>query len=296
MIKRTLYFGNPAYLAVRHDQLLIDRPDHIDKATVPIEDIGVVLLDNPRITVTQTVLRRLLESNVALISCDDRHLPQGLLLPMEGHSAQTAVQRYQMEASIPLKKRLWQQTVISKIRNQAEVLRHCGKDFRRLRVHERRVESGDPKNVEGQAASWYWKILFRDFVRDRYGGGVNDLLNYGYAILRAMTARALVGSGLMPTLGIFHSNKYNAFGLADDIMEPYRPFVDLLVVDMLKEIEDDELELSKPIKAKLLSLATLDAKFGRVKRPLMTGMSITSASLAECYKGTKRKIIYPEFV
>lgn len=292
MIRRTLYFGTPAYLSVWNDQLKAVFPDSGEERTVPLEDIGVVLLDNPRLTVTQPVLARLLEHKVAVITCDDKHMPTGLMLPMEGHSVQTEVQRHQLAASVPLNKRLWQQTVEKKIRNQRAVLERLGKDGRRLAILEKRVSSGDEHNVEGQAAAWYWKILFDNFSRGRYGLWPNQLLNYGYAVLRAIIARALVSSGLLPQIGMFHSNKYNAFGLADDVMEPYRPFVDLLVWEVLQDYEGEE-RLNRPLKAKILAIATRDGMFGKHKRPLLIGASITSASLTACYAGEKRKIIYP---
>jgi len=211
MIKRTLYFGNPAYLSVELSQLVIKKPDTLDKILIPIEDIGILILDHQRITITHEVIRRLQENKAAIISCDKQHMPQSLLLPLEGNYTQSEVQRFQIEASIPLKKQLWQQTVTAKIKNQKLLLYKLGLDYKRLEVLEQRVNSGDTTNVEGQAAAYYWSHLFEDFNRDRYGSYPNNLLNYGYAILRSMMARALTSSGLLPTLGIFHKNKYNAF-------------------------------------------------------------------------------------
>lgn len=292
MIKRTIYFGNPAYLRVKDEQLVVFFPETEEEKTAAIEDIGVVLLDHPRITLTQTVLTKLLANKAIVINCDEKHMPSGLMLPMEGHSVQTEVQRYQLAASVPLIKRLWQQTIEAKIRNQRLVLEYLDKDGRRLAVLEKRVLSGDEKNAEGQAAAWYWKNLFDDFTRGRYGDWPNELLNYGYAVLRAIIARALVSSGLLPQIGIFHSNKYNAFGLADDIMEPFRPFVDLIVYEIFHHYQGEE-KLTKTIKAQLLSIATKDGQFGKLQRPLFIGASITSASLVACFTGEKRKIIYP---
>jgi len=299
MIKRTLYFGNPAYLHKNLMQLKVVNPtDDSELGSVPLEDIGVVLLDHPQITLTHALMAALLERNVALISCDEKHLPVGLMLPLDGHTIQTERFRSQIEASEPLRKNLWAQTVKAKIENQAEVLRRAGIDNKRLKALIPLIQSGDPDNVEGRAASVYWKLLFEDlpFVRDRFGTMPNAHLNYGYAILRAIVARALVGSGLLPTLGIHHSNKYNAYCLADDVMEPYRPFVDWMVYNMLQNEEITDDEIRKEHKVKLLGIATVDVQLDKKKSPLMVGMPRTSNSLVECFDGSRRKIIYPEFL
>jgi len=263
-----------------------------------LEDIGVVLLDHPQITLTHALMAALLERNVALISCDEKHLPVGLMLPLDGNTIQTERFRSQIDASEPLKKNLWAQTVKAKIENQAKVLQLAGIDNKRLLALLPLIQSGDPDNVEGRAASVYWKLLFEDlpFVRDRFGLMPNAHLNYGYAILRAIVARALVGSGLLPTLGIHHSNKYNAYCLADDVMEPYRPFVDWMVYNMLQNEEITGDDISKEHKAKLLGIATVDVQIDGKKSPLMVGLPRTTNSLVECFDGSRRKIIYPEFL
>lgn len=299
MIKRTLYFGNPAYLHKNLMQLKVINPvDNVELGSIPLEDIGVVLLDHPQITITHALMAALIERNVALISCDEKHLPVGLMLPLDGNTIQTERFRSQIDASEPLKKNLWAQTVKAKIENQAKVLDLAGIDNKRLLALLPLIQSGDADNVEGRAASVYWKLLFEDipFVRDRFGTMPNAHLNYGYAILRAVVARALVGSGLLPTLGIHHSNKYNAYCLADDVMEPYRPFCDWMVYQMVmnEEIADDE--ISRTHKAKLLSVASIDVLIDGKKSPLMVGLPRTSNSLVECFAGSRRKIIYPEFL
>lgn len=299
MIKRTLYFGNPAYLHKSQMQLKVIKPDDNSiLGTIPIEDIGVVVLDNPQITITQALLAALIERNTAVISCDDKHMPAGLVLPLDGNSIQTERFREQIDATEPLKKNLWAQTVKAKIANQAKVLKLAGAENKRLEALLPQIQSGDPDNIEGRAASVYWKLLFEDlpFVRDRYGTMPNAHLNYCYAVLRAIVARSLVGSGLLPTFGIHHSNRYNAYCLADDIMEPYRPFCDWMVFNMLKrkEILDDD--ITKDHKARLLTIASVDIEIDKKKSPLMVGMARTTSSLAECYSGVRRKIVYPEFV
>ena len=293
MIKRTLYLGNPAYIKVKNAQLVIVMKTPVDKEIIrPIEDIGVILLDNNQITITHYAIKALMKNKVALISCDDHHMPASLMLPLEGHTQQSEKYRFQIDASVPLKKKLWKQTVTAKIENQKRVLEKLDKPADRLKVLLGRVQSGDSENIEAQAAAYYWPTLLEDFIRDRYGEPPNNLLNYGYAIVRSMIARSLVSSGLLPTLGIHHKNKYNAYCLADDIMEPYRPFIDLICHDMFIN-KGMESFLSKSSKAQLLSIATVDGQFGLNKRPLMVGMTYTTASLAACFQGEKRKINYP---
>ena len=286
MIKRTLYFGNPAYLSYKMKQLVIrlvaNDPDEYSEQirTVPVEDIGVVVVDNQQVTFTSGLMAALLEENVALVTCDSKHIPTGLMLSLQGHSSQNQRFRNQLEASLPLKKQLWQQTVECKIRNQAAVLKYVsGEDAKNMLAWAGSVKSGDSENMEGRAAAYYWKNVFEvRFVRDQFGEYPNNLLNYGYAILRAIVARALVASGMLPLLGIHHHNKYNDYCLADDIMEPYRPFVDRLVLNVMDEYPDDK-ELNKNIKARLLTIPVLDVNIDGHKSPLMVAVSTTTASL-----------------
>ena len=309
MIKCTLYFGNPAYLSTCNNQLMIKLPEVEKNDTVPesfkkqavvsrpIEDIGVVVLDNKQITITSGALEALLENNCAVISCDSKSMPVGLMLPLCGNTTQNERFRDQLDASLPLKKQLWQQTIKMKIENQASVLSDStGAEVRNMRVWANDVKSGYPDNLEARAAAYYWKNLFygiKDFTRERDGIPPNNLLNYGYAILRAVVARGLVSSGMLPTLGIHHHNRYNAYCLADDIMEPYRPYVDELVVDIIKNGEDIT-ELSRDIKAKLLNIPVLDVNINGRRSPLMIAVGQTTASLYKCFSGGLRRISYPE--
>ena len=308
MIKRTLYFGNPAYLSVRLAQLEIRLPEVEKNDTlsdlfkdsavkqVPIEDIGVVVLDNKRITITQGALGALLDNNVAVITCDEHRMPSGLMLPLSGNTTQSERFRHQIDASLPLKKQLWQQTIQAKITNQSAVLKSCRNlECGNLEAWVKQVKSGDTDNLEGRAAAFYWQNLFGNiegFRRDREGIPPNNLLNYGYAILRAVVARSLVGSGLIPTLGIHHHNRYNAYCLADDIMEPYRPYVDKLVAEIVGSGVDVS-ELTTEIKSSLLSIPVHDVVINGKRSPLMIGVGITTASLYKCYSGEIRKIAYP---
>ena len=306
MIKKNLYFGNPIYLSLRNAQLVLRKPD-ADKLeesfkqeaerTIPIEDIGVVVLDNRRITITTGAMEALLGNNCAIITCYSTNLPVGLMLPLSGNSTQSERFRNQIDASLPLKKQLWQQTIRQKILNQATVLnKNTGAIVKNMQVWANEVKSGDPDNLEARAATYYWRYLFPtlpNFVRGREGDPPNNLLNYGYAILRACVARVLVGSGLLPTLGIHHHNRYNAYCLADDIMEPYRPFVDDLVINIMQEYPDYS-ELTRSIKAALLTIPSLDVMLDGKRSPLMIAVGQTTASLAKCFNGELRKIAYPE--
>ena len=309
MIKKTLYFGNPAYLSLRDAQLVIKLPEVVkndsfpesfkkeSEVTKPIEDIGVIVLDNKQITLTTGVLDCLLDNNCAVITCDNKSMPVGLMLPLSGNTTQNERFRYQIDASLPLKKQLWQQTIKTKIENQATVLKKCtGKEVRCMNVWASDVKSGDSENMEARAAAYYWKNLFGHidgFNRDREGIPPNNLLNYGYAILRAVVARSLVGSGLLPTLGIHHHNRYNAYCLADDIMEPYRPFVDDLVFKIVTSGVDYE-KLDIKLKTELLAIPTLDVIIAGKRSPLMIAVGQTTASLYKCFSGESRKISYPE--
>ena len=297
MIKQTLYFGNPAYLSLKDRQLVIRLPDKDQSVTRPIEDIGVVIIDNKQITLTSGLIEALLGNNCALITCDSSHLPVGLMLPLCGNTTQSERFRHQLSASLPLKKQLWQQTISQKIANQAQVLKECfGVEVGNMLSWSKNVKSGDSDNLEARAAAYYWRNMFDDedvFIRDREGEPPNNLLNYGYAILRAIVARGLVSSGLLPTLGIHHHNRYNAYCLADDIMEPYRPYVDELVVNIRKEFDNTDF-LDKEIKKRLLSIPTIEVRINNHRRPLMVAVTETTASLYKCFSGELRKIAYPE--
>ena len=312
MIKRTLCFTNPAYLSLKDRQMVIrlpeveksDMPDVLKQEsvrTIPVEDIGVVVLDNRQITLTHGLLEALLENNCSIVTCDSRSMPVGLMLPLCGNTVQSERFRDQLDASVPLKKQLWQQTVKAKIDNQAAVLAACaGTETGCMRRWSADVRSGDPDNLEGRTAAYYWKSLFAgvpglsSFTRDRQGIPPNNLLNYGYAILRAVIARSLVSSGLLPTLGIHHHNRYNAYCLADDVMEPYRPLVDSLVFDIVNEYSGDTPDdITKELKMRLLSIPVTDVKIGGKRSPLMVAATQTTASLYKCFTGEARRIAYP---
>lgn len=296
MLKRTLYFGNPVYLHIKDKQLKVVEPEyHTEKASIPIEDIACIILDHPQLTFTYSIISELIDQNVAIVNCDKNHMPSGLMLPLNGNHVQSERFRMQIGASEPLKKLLWAQTIKAKIENQARLLRHYRFDDKKLIALIPQIKSGDTDNIEGRAASIYWKILFKNFnfTRDRYGVPPNSYLNYSYAILRAIVARALVGSGLLPTLGIFHRNKYNAYCLSDDIMEPYRPICDSIVYDLYITGQITSEVIPKDHKAQLISVINRDVFIDKKLSPMLVAVSRTTNSLYECFEGNRRKIIFP---
>lgn len=295
MLKRTLFFSTPYHLSLKNAQIVARSQDMPDvQKTIPIEDVGFIVLENQQTIITLPLLSALSENNVAVIFCGSNYMPTSMLMNLDSNHTQGESFRYQIDASEPLKKNLWKQIVEAKIRNQAALLSKLGKDGDKLRPLYMNVKSGDADNREGMAARVYWSELFgADFTRERGGDTPNSLLNYGYTILRAATARSLMGSGLMPAFGLFHKNRYNSFPLADDVMEPYRPFVDEIVFDLYANGEDN---LTKEVKAQILRLLVTDTVFGKVRRPLDIGLTMTTASLSKCFAGTQKKISYPQLV
>lgn len=310
MIKRTLYFGNPAYLSLKSRQLVIKKPSANDLPpldydnpkeytdaikTIPIEDIGLIVLDCQQIILSSALLTALLDNNCAVVTCDQKHLPTGLLLTLYGNTVQTERHHQQLEASLPLKKQLWQQTIQAKIKNQAAVLKTIPEvETGNMTAWAQAVKSGDSDNLEGRAAAYYWKSIFVDnpkFTRED-DDITNAMLNYGYAIIRALVARAIVGAGLMPTIGIHHHNRYDAYCLADDLMEPYRPYVDRIVLNAVNEGKLPE-ELDTMTKKVFLELPTKEVIIDGSRRPLMLAVSQTVNSLQKCFAGEIRKLTFP---
>jgi len=290
MIKQTLFFTNPVSLSLKLGQLVIKFKDIEETVTRPIEDIGVIVIENQQVHTTVPLLNALADNNTAVIFCDDRCMPKTMLMPLEANTTQQESYRYQVEASLPVKKRIWKEIIESKIRNQAAVLNLKGRDGNVLKPYYSNVLSGDSDNREGAAARIYWQQLFgSDFSRDRSGVMPNPLLNYGYAILRAATARSLLGSGLFPAFGLFHRNRYNAFPLADDVMEPYRPFVDIAVSELYGSVASLTME-AKWFLAKVL---VCDVEMCGQMRPLQVALSSTTASLVRALKDKSEHIVYP---
>ncbi|MCG8182610.1 type II CRISPR-associated endonuclease Cas1 [Tenacibaculum piscium] len=291
MLKRTLFFGNKCSLTTKNEQLVIKTIAR--EISVPIQDIGFVVIENQETYISIPTLSKLSTNNVSVIFCNNKHMPQSMLLNLDNHHIQHEHFKNQVNASEPLKKQLWQQVVKAKILNQEAVLSNITSKKTPLKEYASSVLSGDSDNREAVAAAYYWKHLFDfNFKRERYGCYPNLFLNYGYTILRAAVARALSGSGLLNTLGIHHRNKYNAFCLADDIMEPYRPLIDMKVLEIIKEYYEHD--LITPIKAELLKTLTQTVYFEDKKSPLMVGLTSTTNSLQQCFSGKTRKLIYPK--
>ncbi len=292
MLKRALFFSTPFCLSLKNNQMIINTKEMPEmQKSVPIEDIGFVILEHQQTNITLPLLNALSDNNVAVIFCGNDFMPNAMLMNLDSNKTQGESYRAQVEASEPLKKGLWKQVVEAKIRNQAALLNKLGKDGDKLKPYYMNVKSGDADNREGIAAKIYWNELFgAEFIRSREGLEPNNMLNYGYTLLRAAVARSLMGSGLFPAFGIFHRNRYNAFPLADDIMEPYRPYVDEIVFDLYA---NGERELTKDVKTRLLRMLFVDTSFGKLTRPLDVGLTMTSASLAKCFNGIQKKIVYP---
>lgn len=300
MIKKTLYFENQAYISLWNQQLKVQGKNLLNEEysrTIPVEDIGLVILDHAQITLTHGIINALIQNNACIIHCDEKHLPNGLMLPLADNDTFTEKVRIQIEASEPLKKQLWRQTVATKIFNQSRTLQILGLPYKEVERLYKQVSSGDQENLEGHAAALYWSALLKPYAvnRGRYEEGPNFLFNYGYAVLRAVIARNLVGSGCLPVIGIHHRNKYNAYCLADDIMEPFRPIVDLYIMQKLLSGDMAVGEnLTKENKIALLNIPVIDITIDKKKSPLMVGAQRTTSSLVKCFSGELRKIQYPE--
>lgn len=296
MLKRTLMFTNPMRLMLKQQQIVIwDKEQEADSplATVPIEDVGIVVVENQRVSISIPLLNALADANVMVVFCDAKGMPKSLLSNMDSNDCQCEILNLQIACGEVLKKQLWKQLVEAKIRNQAALLSKLNKEGELLKPYYNNVKSGDADNREGAAAHLYWQMLFgKGFVRDREWPGVNTLLNYGYTILRAATARAIVSSGLLPAIGLFHHNRSNAFPLADDLMEPFRPYVDEVVYQLA---ESDNLELNKETKAQLIQVLYADTQFNKVLRPLSVGLTMTTASLVKCLEKEATKLSLPRF-
>ena len=296
MIRKTIEFSTPGTrLSVAHRQLVIERPD-LPKATLPIEDLGVVIVDDTRATYTQSVFLSLLEAGATVLVTGRDHLPAGMMLPLDAHHVQTERHRAQVETSAPVRKRAWQTIVRAKIVQQAAVLSHFTGSHGGLVPMARRVRSGDPDNLEAQAAQRYWPRLFgKTFRRDRDAEGVNALLNYGYAVVRAAVARAVVAAGLIPSLGVHHRHRNNPFCLADDLLEPFRPYVDWRVRQMAGDGAESAPDLSeRETRAELLSLLNETVHVGGRREPLLLALHTSAASLCRTLTGGDRTLALPE--
>ena len=293
MIKRTIDISQPAYIHVKSRQLIIEH-QRTEIGRCSIEDLGILILQHPQTTISLSAVSMCQQNNVAIVFCDHRHLPVSVLLPLwEGNSLHSKIQKQQLKSTVPVRKRLWQQIVKQKIAEQMYTLQQVGCKVTSLQRLVNKVRSGDPDNCEAQAACYYWKSLMgKDFRRDPDDDGVNSLLNYGYAIMRAMIARALVGSGLDPTLGLHHKNQYNSFCLADDVMEPFRSWVDFKVVEHTRELGHTEID--KSAKQCLLGMLAEDVIYQGRKMPLMVASHSITSVLKQAISGEVKDLVYPK--
>jgi len=284
----------PARLNVRNSCLVIARRGE-PETTIPLGEVAVLLLAQPQVVLTEAVLAGLAAAGGMLVPCDAKHMPAGMLLPLEAHFTQGERFALQAQASLPVRKRLWQSVVKTKIRAQARVLTELNGHDSGLSELLPRVRSGDPANVEAEASRRYWPALFADprFRRDRYGDNQNRLLNYGYAVLRAIVARAVCAAGLHPCLGLHHHNRYDAFALADDLMEPFRPMVDRVTAAYCHKYGADAL-LDKAAKAALIGALMRRLDVGGESRTLFDVAQRTAASLAAVFAGERRTLVLPE--
>jgi len=286
--------SEPAHLSVR-DGLLVVRQHDKGETTIPFEEVAVLVVSHRQVAYTHSVFAELAKHGGVFVACDERHIPVGLLSPLEGHHLQAERFARQADASTPLKKRLWQQVVRAKVSAQGNLLQALHQNDHGLIAMASRVKSGDSDNIEGQAARRYWPVLFGDasFKRDHEREDQNKLLNYGYSVLRAMTARAVCASGLHPTLGLHHHNRYDAYCLADDLMEPYRPVVDAIVAVLVLQRGSD-IQLDREIKRELLNALGGRVKMGNEERTIFDALGKTCASLAKAYEGKTQKLLLPQ--
>ena len=281
------------FLHVTRGLLLVER-EGVELGRIALDDIGAVIVHAHGARWSNTVFTRLAERCVPIVICGTNHAPVSLVWPLEGHHMQGARMRAQLAASRPLQKRLWRQVIVAKIRMQGAALALNGQRDGAFDALAKKVRSGDPDNIEAQAARRYWRLMFgRDFTRDRSAGGINGLLNYGYTVLRAIVSRAICASGLHPTLGIFHANRANAFALADDLMEPYRPLVDQLVKTL---VEDGHIEVTSETKARLATLSTLDLNQGGSLSPLGLHVQRLAHSLAQSFETGEPLLALPDSI
>jgi CRISPR-associated protein Cas1 len=288
---RILELGTPGTrLSVANNQLVVDRPD-MGRATIPIEDLASVIVHDRRATYTHAVFVAVLAAGANIVLCGDDHLPIAVVLPFCGHHAQTARHHAQIGVSLPTRKKLWQHLVKSKIRQQAAVLLYFEGHDAGLRPLGARVKTGDPDNIEAQAARRYWPVLFgADFRRDRAEDGINALLNYGYAIVRATVARAVVAAGLMTSFGVHHHRHDNPFCLVDDLFEPYRPYVDWHIRRFVESTAAGcSLSLDdRGVRAEILSLLSATLKIGDATHQLAEAVQISAASLCDVFLGKEK--------
>ncbi len=295
MIKKIIEISQArTHLSIRYGQLVLKREGE-QISSIPCEDVGVLLVDHRGITYTHSVFTELLKNGAAIVLCGENHHPSGMFLPIESNSVQTERYRNQIEAKEPVKKRLWQQIIRVKIRHQAKLVKEDEVTYRALKILAKKVRSGDPDNIEARVSKKFWNSFFEDesFRRDINGPSPNNMLNYGYMVMRAAVARAICSAGLLPSLGLHHRNRYNAFCLADDVLEPFRGFVEARVKQLYEGGEGTE-DLGQYVKARLLDVLYEEVNIAGFKGPLMVGLHRTAASLYRVFAGEQEKIELPK--
>jgi len=285
MAKQTLVFESPKELSLKDNMIVIKDRDTEEMTLRSLEDIRLIMIDNHSVRITVPLISRLSKLNIGVVFCDEKHMPTAMLMDLESNSLQSKRFRYQLSASKPTNKQIWKQIVEAKIRNQSLLLEKKGFGKVLLAVYYNNVKSGDTTNREGVAAKVYWsKLMGKGVIRDRYGLPPNSLLNYGYALLRSMMARCIMNAGLLPTIGIFHHNSYDAFPLADDLMEPYRPYVDYKVTSLM---EEGLVDVCRESKKQLLEMFYQDIP--------ANAMAMSASTLAGIYEGNGKIIVFPDF-
>jgi len=295
MIEKILDFSQePVSLKIKYQQLVIIKDNHPD-ITIPINEIAVIIASHPQISYTNAVLASLAENGGIFIICDKKYLPIAMTLPLQSHYIQTQRFLLQANVSLPTRKQLWKQIVQAKVKNQGKLLYKLYGNDQGLLKMAHRVRSGDQDNIEAQASRRYWTTLFNDpsFKRNPQKQDQNRFLNYGYAVLRAIVSRAICSAGLHPSLGLHHHNQYNPFCLADDLMEPFRPFIDRAVVELLKKYPEDH-PLDPELKKQILSAITEKININQEKRTIFDSATKTANSLVKVYEGKEKKLILPE--
>lgn len=295
MLKRTIYISTDLKVSVKNAQLILaDKSNGVEVSKIPIEDMAFLIIDNKLVNITIPALNELVENNVGVLICNEKGMPNMMVSPLESNTLQGQRYRIQLDATLPAKKSIWQQLITAKIKNQSMLLNYLNLEGDVLKPYYRNVKSGDSDNREGVAARIYWSMLFgKGFIRSRDGLPPNNLLNYGYSILRAATARAIVGAGLLPALGVHHRNRSNAYPLADDFMEPFRPFVDNVVYNMTV---NGITELSKGAKAELIQVLYSDTVVGRKMHPLSIALEMLCTSALKIMSGDGKLLSTPSLV
>ena len=292
MIGRVIEIASEGRHLARYRGLMTVSAGSTEDGRVPLDDIGVLLCNARGLTYSNDLLTELARRGVAVVLCGANYLPVAWIWPLDGNHIQALRMRCQLEATLPLRKRLWQTMVKTKIEQQKSVLEMLGKSDGGLDTLARRVKSGDPDNMEAQAARQYWPRLFgTDFQRERFGEMPNPLLNYGYTVLRAAMARAVTAAGLHPSLGVHHHNRYDAMCLVDDLMEPFRPAVDYAVARL---VESGCTEVTSEAKRTLVGVLAADMSTDRGTTPLETCLERAAQSLAQSFEVKQASLVFPD--